>query len=163
MKNKHGKVFMEAVKHSKKALKNAIIEAYVEGFRNAMSIVEKTNDVHIEEETKINGHYSIIKVGDQYRHRKWGTGMIEWINPNPQAKYPIKMHFKKLHVYCYFNVHGMQYDQQDLPLIEFPIAKIVHDSILLNKHLTKWFCYGIYTVTIWLGGTNAWYNKISKR
>jgi len=62
-----------------------------------------------------------MRVGDQYKHRQWGIGMITWINPNPKAKYPIKMHFKDKHVFGFFNAHGLQYKNQELPLIEFPV------------------------------------------
>jgi dCMP deaminase len=68
----------------------------------------------------IQGVMTPIKIGDQYQHREFGTGMVTWINPNNTAKHPIKMHFSESHCYCYFNVQGKQYDEQEVPLICFP-------------------------------------------
>jgi len=68
----------------------------------------------------INDRLTPLCIGDQYQHREHGTGMIKWINPNNKAKYPIKMHFSEKHVFCYFNIDGMQFAAQKHPSIDFP-------------------------------------------
>lgn len=34
-----------------------------------------------------------VNVGDVLQHHEHGEGVITWINPNPYAKLPIKVHF----------------------------------------------------------------------
>jgi len=68
----------------------------------------------------INGRITPVCIGDQYPHREHGIGMITWINPNNNAKYPIKMHFSDKHVFCYFNIDGIQFAEQKHALIDFP-------------------------------------------
>ncbi len=68
----------------------------------------------------INNRLTTITIGDQYQHREHGTGTIKWINPDNKAKYPIKVYFEDKHVYCYFNIDGMQCETQKHSFIEFP-------------------------------------------
>ena len=69
----------------------------------------------------INNKLTPIHIGDQYQHDKLGVGMIHFISSNGKTKYPIKIHFKDFHCYAWFNVDGMQYDKQEVPLIDFPM------------------------------------------
>lgn len=68
----------------------------------------------------INNKISHIMVGDQYEHRTHGVGIITRISSDNTCKHPIKMHFKDAHVYCYFGINGLQYDNQEIPEIDFP-------------------------------------------
>lgn len=68
----------------------------------------------------INNRITPLSIGDQYHHRTFGTGMVTHISENNNTMCPIKMHFMDAHCFCYFNIQGMQYKEQDIPLIQFP-------------------------------------------
>ncbi len=68
----------------------------------------------------LQGHKTPIKVGDLYEHVKLGMGRIVWISPNKDTKFPIKMHFTDTQCFCFFNIYGLQFKEQQHALICFP-------------------------------------------
>jgi len=84
----------------------------------------------------INNRLTPITIGDQYQHREHGTGMVTWINVNNRAKFPIKIHFADKHVFCYFNIEGMQYSDQEHSFIDFPkVPKPEKPFVLPTKEM----------------------------
>lgn len=80
----------------------------------------------------IQDHEIDVRVGDIYQHDRYGKGVVAHINDSPESKYPIKVHFKDVGVYEFFDVFGMQYSGQSKAHIHFPIA------VPVRPELSKW-------------------------
>jgi len=52
---------------------------------------------------------SIVHVGDHVIHHEHGEGTVVWINENPQAKLPIKIHFQQKKFYLLVGMDLKEY------------------------------------------------------
>lgn len=67
--------------------------------------------------SQINGNEVPIEVGDKFRHDNWGIGTVVFINSSLYSKRPLNIHFKEYAVFGFFDIHGFQYDTQEVPML----------------------------------------------
>lgn len=62
-------------------------------------------------------HNTPLKVGDYLVHSEHGEGWVAWINSNPNAKLPIKIHFREKAMFLMIGLDLKEYP--DMPFNKF--------------------------------------------